>query len=154
MIYLLVFRVVFVVNSLSKSRVDGVRAFKEVRSLVTGNGVQREGADEVGLNTFKIFYISAPDAIGVCDLVEDGLVGADEAPFEHLLLAVRILDRVAHVEQLTVVGHVSVVTVGPALTGELVDDVLPDGVGVRHQAQLGGDGVLGGSVVLSLNIRI
>ena len=67
-------------------------------------------------------------------LIKYCLVGTDEAPLEHFLLAVRILDRVADVEQLTVVGHVSVVTVGPALTGELVDDVLPDGVGVRNQA--------------------
>ena len=67
-------------------------------------------------------------------LVEDGLVWTDKAPLEHFLLAVRVLDRVADVEQLTVVGHVSVVAVGPAVTGELVHDVLPDGVGVRNQA--------------------
>ena len=87
-------------------------------------------------------------------LIEDGLVGTDEAPLEHFLLAVRILDGVADMEQLAVISHVSVVAVRSAVAGELVHDVLPDGVGVRHQAQLGGDGVLGGSVVLSLNIRI
>ena len=84
-------------------------------------------------------------------LIEDGLVGTDEAPLEHFLLAVRILDGIADMEQLTVIGHVSVVTVGPALTGELVHDVLVDGVGVRHQAELRRDGVLSGTVVLSLD---
>ena len=84
-------------------------------------------------------------------LVEDGLVWTDKAPLEHFLLAVRILDGVADMEQLAVIGHVGVVTVGPALTGELVHDVLPDGVGVGHQAQLGRYRVLGGTVlVLSL----
>ena len=83
-------------------------------------------------------------------LIEDGLVGTDEAPLEHLLLAVRILDGIADMEQLAVIGHVSVVTVGPALAGELVHDVLPDGVGVGHQTQLGRYGVLGWTVVLSL----
>ena len=33
-------------------------------------------------------------------LIEDGLVGADEAPLEHLLLPVRVRHRVADVEQL------------------------------------------------------
>lgn len=61
-------------------------------------------------------------------LVEDGLVWTDKAPLEHFLLAVRVLDRVADVEQLTVVGHVSVVAVGATLAGELVDNVLADGV--------------------------
>ena len=84
-------------------------------------------------------------------LVEDGLVGTNEAPLEHLLLTVRVLDRVAHVEQLAVVSHVSVVTVGSPVTGELVHDVLADGVGVRHQAELRRDGVLSGAVVLSLD---
>lgn len=53
-------------------------------------------------------------------LVEDGLVWADEAPLEHLLLPVRVLDRVADVEDLAVVGDISVVTVRSAVTGELV----------------------------------
>ena len=61
-------------------------------------------------------------------LVEDGLVWTDKAPLEHFLLAVRVLDRVADVEQLTVVGHVSVVAVGATLAGELVDNVLADGI--------------------------
>ena len=34
------------------------------------------------------------------DLIEDGLVGADEAPLEHLLLSVRVGHRVADVEDL------------------------------------------------------
>ena len=54
-------------------------------------------------------------------------------------------------EQLAVVGNVSVVTVAPPVTGELVYDVLSDGVGVRHQAELRRDGVLSGAVVLSLD---
>ena len=53
-------------------------------------------------------------------------------------------------EQLAVIGHVSVVAVGPAVAGELVHDVLPDGVGVGHQAQLRRYRVLGWAVVLSL----
>ena len=61
-------------------------------------------------------------------LVEDGLVWTDKAPLEHFLLAVRVLDRVPDVEQLTVVGHVSVVAVGATLAGELVHNVLADGV--------------------------
>ena len=81
-------------------------------------------------------------------LIEDGLVGTDEAPLEHFLLAVRILDGIADMEQLAVIGHVGIVTVGPALTGELVHDVLPDGVGVGHQAQLGRYRVLGWAVVV------
>ena len=62
------------------------------------------------------------------NLVEDGLVRTDEAPLKHFLLSVRILDGVADVEQLAVIGHVSIVAVGPAVTGELVHNVLPDGV--------------------------
>ena len=38
--------------------------------------------------------------VGCPHLVEDGLVGADEAPLEHLLLPVRVRHRVADVEQL------------------------------------------------------
>jgi len=58
-------------------------------------------------------------------LVKDGLVWADEAPLEHLLLAVRILDGVADVEDLAVVGHVRVVAVPLTLATELVHYVLP-----------------------------
>ena len=47
--YLLIFLVVVVVNLLSKSRVDGVRAFKKVWSLLAGDRVQRKRADKVGL---------------------------------------------------------------------------------------------------------
>ena len=72
--------------------VDRVRSVKKVRCLFAGNGVQGEGADQV------------------C-LVEDGLVRADEAPLEHLLLAVRVGHGVADVEELAVVGHVCVVAV-------------------------------------------
>ena len=38
--------------------------------------------------------------VGCPHLVEDGLVRADEAPLEHLLLPVRVRHRVADVEQL------------------------------------------------------
>ena len=38
--------------------------------------------------------------VGCPHLVEDGLVGTDEAPLEHLLLPVRVRHRVADVEQL------------------------------------------------------
>ncbi len=48
-------------------------------------------------------------------LVEYCLVWADEAPLDHLLLAVRVGHGVADVEQLAVIGHVRVVAVHPAL---------------------------------------
>ena len=48
-------------------------------------------------------------------LIEYSLVWADEAPLDHLLPAPRVQDGVAHVEQLTLVGHVRVVAVHPAL---------------------------------------
>ena len=52
--YLLIFFVVVVVNLLTKSRVDGVGAFKKVGSLLTGDRVQGERADEVGLFLMEI----------------------------------------------------------------------------------------------------
>ena len=55
---------------------------------------------------------------------------------------------------LTVVGDVSVVAVPAALAGELVYNVLPDGVAVGHQPELGRDRVLGGAVVLALRISL
>ena len=51
-----------------------------------------------------------------CYLVEYRPVGADEAPLDHLLLAVRVSHGVADMEQLTVIGHVRVVAVHPALS--------------------------------------
>ena len=51
-------------------------------------------------------------------LIEDGLVGTDEAPLEHFLLAVRILDGIADMEQLAVIGHVRVVAVPGHVAGE------------------------------------
>ena len=56
-----------------------------------------------------------------CDLVEYCLVGADEAPLDHLLLAVRVEDRVADVEELAVIRHVRVVAVHPALLTFMFD---------------------------------
>ena len=54
--YLLIFFVVVVVNLLTKSRVDGVGAFKKVGSLLTGDRVQGERANEVGLFSMEIRY--------------------------------------------------------------------------------------------------
>ena len=51
-------------------------------------------------------------------LVEYCLVGADEAPLDHLLLPVRVEDGVAHVEQLALVGHVRVVAVPGHVSGD------------------------------------
>ena len=85
-------------------------------------------------------------------LIEYRLVWADEAPLDHLLLAVRVGHGVADVEQLAVIGHVRVVSVHPALaikttghhkmnssdnhlTAEVIQDVPPDGVCVGDQAQ-------------------
>ena len=53
------------------------------------------------------------------------MVWADEGPLEHLLLSVRVLDRVADVEDLAVVGHVRIVSVPLALACEFVHYVLP-----------------------------
>ena len=63
------------------------------------------------------------------------MIGTDEAPFEHLSLTIGIEDGVADMEQLTVVGNISVVSIHPALARELVHNVLADGVGIRDQAQ-------------------
>ena len=49
------------------------------------------------------------------NLIEYRLIGADEAPFDHLLSAPRVQEGVTHVEQLAVIGHVRVVPVHPAL---------------------------------------
>jgi hypothetical protein len=54
------------------------------------------------------------------------LVWTDEAPLEHLLLAVWVLDWVADVEDLAIVGHVSVVAVPLALAAEFVHYLLAD----------------------------
>ena len=48
-------------------------------------------------------------------LIEYCLVWADEAPLDHLLPAPWVHDGVTHVEQLTLVGHVRVVAIHPAL---------------------------------------
>ena len=87
------------------------------------------------------------------DLIKDGLVGTDETPLQHLLLPIRIGHGVADMEQLTVIGNICIVTIGTTIAGELVHNVLSDGVGVSHQAQGGRDGVLGGAGVLCLSLE-
>lgn len=54
-----------------------------------------------------VFWESA----GQRQLVEDGLVAAEEAVVEGLLVAVGVGDGVAHVEYLAVVVHISVIAV-------------------------------------------
>ena len=58
-------------------------------------------------------------------LIEDGLVWADEAPLEHLLLTIRILDWVADMEYLAFVRYISIITVGSSFTGKLVHYIVP-----------------------------
>jgi hypothetical protein len=58
-------------------------------------------------------------------LVEDGLVRTDEAPLEHLLLTIRVLDGVADMEDLAVVGYIRIVTILLPLTAELIHYLLP-----------------------------
>ena len=65
-----------------------------------------------------------------CHLIKDGLIWTNEAPLEHLLLTIRILDWVAHVEELTIIGNISIVTISSTITRELVHDVLSDGVSI------------------------
>ena len=113
-----------ILSALELPGVYRVRTVVEVRRLLARYGVEGKGADEVGL-------------------VEDGLVGADEAPLEHLLLAVGVGHRVADVEELALVRHIGVVAVRAALARELVHDILPDRLGVGDEAELGRDGVLG-----------
>jgi hypothetical protein len=59
-------------------------------------------------------------------LIEDSLVRTDEAPLEHLLLTIRVLDRVADVEDLAVVGYIRIVTILLPLTAELIHYLLPE----------------------------
>ena len=66
---------------------------------------------KISTSTFKASRLE----VLYCDLVEYCLVRADEAPLDHLLLAVRVSHGVADMEQLTVIGHVRVVAVDPAL---------------------------------------
>ena len=60
-------------------------------------------------------------------LVEDGLLGADEAPLENLLGTIGQFDGIANVEKLALVVDVGVVAVDLAVTRECVDDVVADG---------------------------
>ena len=48
-------------------------------------------------------------------LIKYRLVWADEAPLDHLLAAPRVQHGVTHVEQLTVIDHVCIIPVHPAL---------------------------------------
>jgi len=59
-------------------------------------------------------------------LVEDGLVWAEEAPLEHLLLAVGVRHRVADVEHLAIIVYICVVAVAQTVTSKCVNQVLPD----------------------------
>ena len=54
-------------------------------------------------------------------LVKNGSIWANEAPFEHLLFAIGISDWITNVENLALISHVSIVTVRPCITCELVN---------------------------------
>ena len=54
-------------------------------------------------------------------LVKNSSIWANEAPFEHLLFAIGISDWVTNVENLALISHVSIVTVRPCITCELVN---------------------------------
>ena len=69
---------------------------------------------KISTSTFKASRLE----VFYCDLVKYCLVGADEAPLDHLLLPVRVEDGVAHVEQLALVGHVRVVAVPGHVAGQ------------------------------------
>lgn len=113
--------------------VDGVGAVVEVGRLLAGQGVQGEGAHKGRL-------------------VEHGLVGAEEAPLEHLLLAVGVHHRVADVEHLARVVYVGVVAVAQAVAREGVNQVSSDVQGAGGEAEGGGDRVLGGTIILVLSL--
>ena len=68
-------------------------------------------------------------------LIKYRLVGADEAPLDHLLLTIRIQDRITDVEQLTVIGHISIVAIHSSITTEFINNVLSDAISIRNQAQ-------------------
>jgi hypothetical protein len=64
------------------------------------------------------------------NLVEDGLLGADETPLESLFRSIGQFDGVADVEELALVVDVSVVAVDLTVTRKSIDDVIADGRGV------------------------
>lgn len=66
------------------------------------------------------------------NLIEDGLLWADETPFEDLFGAISQLDGVADVEELALVVNIGVVAVDLAFARESVDDVVADGCGVAR----------------------
>lgn len=66
-------------------------------------------------------------------MIEHRLRGADEAPSGRAPGL-----RHANVENLTIVLHVGVVSVNSVLTGEVVNDILPDQRGVVRQFQAPG----------------
>lgn len=90
-----------VVNDLPESGVDGIRTVIEVGGLLAWQSVQGERTHEV-------------------QLVENSLVGADEAPLEHLLLTVGILYWVTNMENLAFIGNISIVTIATSLTGKFI----------------------------------
>ena len=146
--------------------VDWIRSVKEVWSFLAGDRVKGEGANKVGLspNINKVGLVMHKTAqlyakkIPLCgshihpklkaNLVKDGLVWADETPFQHLLLPIRVCHRVTDMEQLirenifipalpscnivfqprhlAVVGHISIVAIWAAVAGELVNNILAD----------------------------
>lgn len=61
------------------------------------------------------------------DLVENGLLGADETPFESLFGAISQFDGVANVEELALVVHIGVVAVDFTVACESIDNVVTDG---------------------------
>jgi len=68
-------------------------------------------------------------------LTEDRLLGADEAPAESVFPAICVGNWQAHVEDLAVVLHIRVVTIGLVGTREVIRDVRPDGGGIAGQGE-------------------
>lgn len=66
------------------------------------------------------------------DLVEDGLLGADETPLESLFGSIGQFDGVADVEELALVVNISVVAVDLTVARKSIDDIVADSGGVAR----------------------
>ena len=59
-------------------------------------------------------------------LVKNGSIWADETPLEHLFGAIGVHDRVTNMENLALVGYVSIITIGPCITSKFINNVFPN----------------------------
>lgn len=73
----------------------------------------------------KVIIIKS--AFAHANLVEDGLLGADETPLENLFRSIGQFDGIANVEELALVVDIGVVTIDLAITGECVNNIVADG---------------------------